>query len=63
MRLLYNIQNQFHGGSIKLRSGSLSLRYGVQAKNSMLEICKPCQGRFYVEKRQQQFKQACEVLN
>lgn len=62
-RILYNIKNKLKNGSIKLRSGSNSLRYRVKQINTIKNIVNRVQGKILNPARLKQFKRVCELLN
>lgn len=62
-RVLYNIKNKLKAGSVKLRSGSNSIRYRVKQKQIIIDIVKRLNGRLYNPIRVNQLKQACGLYN
>jgi hypothetical protein len=61
-RALYDIKNKLKGGTVRLRSGSQSVRYRVKAKNIIIDIINRLNGKLYNQKRIAQFNQSCELL-
>lgn len=62
-RTLYNIKDKLHGGSVKLRSGSQSVRYRVKKKDVIFDILQRVNGKLYHPARVIQFQNACALLN
>ncbi|GGV20788.1 hypothetical protein GCM10010275_72540 [Streptomyces litmocidini] len=60
--MLRLIQNKF-GGSIKLRSGSNSIRYRLQNKDSMIKLVNSINGNIRNSKRLVQLYKICNLLN
>ena len=63
IRILYNIKNKLNKGSIKIRSGSTSVRYRVKQKQIILQILNRLNGRLYNFKRLEEFSNCCKLLN
>lgn len=61
-KMLRLIQNKF-GGSIKLRSGSNSIRYRLQNKDSMIKLVNSINGNIRNSKRLVQLYKICNLLN
>lgn len=62
-RVLYNIKNKLKAGSVKLRSGSNSIRYRVKQKPVILEIVQRLNGLVRNPARMGQLRQVCELYN
>lgn len=63
VRILYNIKNHLKTGSIKLRSGSNSIRYRVKTYSHIYDILNQLNGQLRNPVRLNQFTQACFILN
>lgn len=63
VRVLNNIKNTLKAGTVKLRSGSHSVRYRVKQKAVILDIVNRLNGKLYNNARVEQFKKVCELLN
>lgn len=63
INILHNIKNELQAGSIKLRSGSNSVRYRVKANLIIKNIVFRLNGKLYNPARLDQFKKACLILN
>lgn len=61
-KALYLIKQQF-GGSIKLRSGSNSIRYRLHHKDGMIKLINAINGNIRNSKRLLQLHQVCSILN
>lgn len=61
-RALYDIKNKLKGGSVRLRSGSQSIRYRVKASNIIIDIINRLNGRLYNQARVAQFEECCKLL-
>lgn len=61
--ILRNIKNQLKAGSVKLRSGSNSVRYRVKQRQIIVDIIKRLNGKLHNPSRLIQFKEACVILN
>lgn len=61
-KMLRLIQNKF-GGSIKLRSGSNSIRYRLQNKEGMIKLINSVNGNIRHSKRLVQLNKVCLLLN
>lgn len=61
-RLLYLIKQKF-GGSIKLRSGSNSIRYRLHNKKGMINLINAINGNIRNTKRLIQLHKVCSILN
>nr|YP_010388682.1 LAGLIDADG homing endonuclease [Leontynka pallida]UPQ43849.1 LAGLIDADG homing endonuclease [Leontynka pallida] len=62
IRILRDIKNKIKMGSVKMRSGSESMRYRVKASEAIREIVKRLNGRLHNSVRLQQFSRVCELL-
>jgi len=62
-RVLYSVKNRLKAGTVKLRSGSNSVRYRVKQKIVILDIIKRLQGNLHNPIRILQFKQVCNLYN
>lgn len=63
VRVLSNIKNQLKAGSIKVRSGSNSIRYRVKTRHVIQNILMRLNGKLHNPARVKQFQQACFILN
>ena len=61
--ILHIIKTKLNGGSIKVRSGSASVRYRVKQKQILVQILNRLNGLLYNINRLQQFKKCCNLLN
>ncbi len=61
-KMLRQIQNKF-GGSIKLRSGSNSIRYRLHNKEGMIKLINAVNGNIRHSKRLVQLYKVCNLLN
>ncbi len=62
-RILYDIKNKLKSGSIKLRSGSLSMRYRVKKRSAIIDIINRVNGKLHNTARLKKFKEVCNFLN
>nr|ALO21521.1 putative LAGLIDADG homing endonuclease [Haematococcus lacustris] len=62
-RVVYDIKNKLKGGTVRLRSGSKSIRYRVKAKNIIIDIINILNGKLYNQVRLAQFEECCRLLN
>lgn len=62
-RIVYNIKNQLKAGSVKLRSGSNSIRYRVKQRATILDIVHRINGKVRNFTRCGQLKEVCQLLN
>lgn len=62
-RILYNIKNKLKAGSVRLRSGSHSIRYRIKQKMVILDIVQRLNGKLYNPARVIQFKDVCSLYN
>lgn len=63
INILYSIKNKLKAGSIKLRSGSNSMRYRVKTDLTIKTIIHKLNGKLYNPVRLRQFEKACSILN
>lgn len=63
LKLLSNIKQKLNGGSIKIRSGSNSVRYRVKNQSILRNIVNRLNGQLYNPIRLTQFKKVCFILN
>lgn len=63
IRILNNIKNKLSAGSIKLRSGSKSVRYRIKQTQIIRQIVYLINGKLHNPKRLQQFQSVCNILN
>lgn len=61
-RILYNIKNTLKGGSVKLRSGSKSIRYRVKKKAIIYDIVFRLNGKLQNPSRLINFQKICQQL-
>jgi hypothetical protein len=61
-RILWNIKNTLKGGSIKIRSGSKSIRYRVKEKRVIKDIVFRLNGKLYNKNRLIQFDKVLQIL-
>lgn len=61
-RIVYNLKNILKGGSVRLRSGSKSIRYRVKKKDIVRDIILRLNGQLKNPQRLNQLKKACELL-
>lgn len=61
-RILYNIKNKLKGGSVKLRSGSNSVRFRVKQNSTIVDIVTRLNGKLKNSNRVKQFSQVCHLL-
>jgi hypothetical protein len=61
--ILFNIKNQLKAGTVKLRSGSQSVRYRVKQKAAISDIVNRLNGKLYNTARIAQFEKVCELIN
>lgn len=62
-RIVYNVKDKLKAGAVKLRSGSLSIRYRVKQRSTIINIIDRVNGKLYNPARLKNFKQACTLLN
>lgn len=62
-RILLNIKNKLKTGTVKLRSGSQSVRYRVKQKAAILDIVNRLNGKLYQKARIAQFEKVCHLFN
>ena len=62
VRILYDIKNKLKAGSVKLRSGSKSVRYRVKARLVIEDIVHRLNGKLRHPIRLKQFERACQIL-
>jgi ubiquinol-cytochrome c reductase cytochrome b subunit len=62
-RIVYDIKNQLKAGSVKLRSGSNSIRYRVKQRAIILDIVHRVNGKIRNFTRCDQLKKVCQLLN
>jgi hypothetical protein len=62
-RLLYNIKNKLKAGTVKLRSGSNSVRYRIKQKAIIFDIVRKLNGKLYHPERINQLKNVCAMFN
>lgn len=62
-RIIYNVKNKLKAGTVKLRSGSLSTRYRVKHRSTIIDIIHKVNGKLYNSARLKNFKQVCTLLN
>lgn len=63
IRLLYLIKHKLGAGSVRLRSGSQSVRYRIKQKSIILNIVERLNGKLYNPARIIQFKDVCFLYN
>lgn len=63
VRVLYSIKNQLKAGSIRLRSGSKSVRFRVKQKKVILDIVQRLNGKLRNPIRSSQLQQVCQLYN
>ncbi len=62
-RIVYNIKNQLKAGSVKLRSGTKSIRYRVKQRAIIVDIVHRINGKLHNFTRYGQLKIVCQLLN
>ena len=62
-RVVYDIKNKLKAGSVRLRSGSQSIRYRVKQKAVIIDIVNRLNGKLYNPTRINQFRKVCNLLN
>jgi LAGLIDADG endonuclease len=62
-RVLLSIKHRLKAGTIKYRSGSLSIRYRVKQRHVLKDICHRLNGQLRHPIHQKKFRQACELLD
>jgi hypothetical protein len=62
-RVLYFIKNKLKAGSVRIRSGSKSVRFRVKQKNIILDIVQRLNGKLQNPIRCTQLKQVCQLYN
>lgn len=62
VKLLAHVKDKLGGGSIKMRSGSQSVRYRVKAKPIVYEILTRVNGKLHNEKRLAKYQEACQLF-
>ncbi len=62
-RIVYDIKNKLKSGTVKPRSGSLSIRYRVKQRPAIIDIIHRVNGKIHNLKRLNKFKEACNLLN
>lgn len=63
IRLMYDIKNKLKSGSVRLRSGSHSVRYRVKNNKAILDIVQRLNGKLYNPVRIIQFQNVCRLYN
>lgn len=63
IRILHEIKNKLKTGSVKLRSGSASVRYRVKKESSIIDVINRLNGKLKNINRLKKFKEACILLN
>nr|AYQ94900.1 hypothetical protein [Microspora sp. UTEX LB472] len=62
-RILFNIKNKLKAGTVKLRSGSQSVRYRVKQKAVIFDIIQRLNGKLYNKARIAQFEKVCALFH